>query len=130
MNFMLHFIKKYPLSCILFGCIWYLSFFTPPQTDMEEIPFIDKWVHIAMYSGTCFVLWLEYRRQHLSPDYEKLFFWAWLSPIMMSGIIELLQEYCTSGRRGGDWLDLTANAIGVTLAGLIGLLILRLFPKR
>jgi hypothetical protein len=97
---------------------------------MEEIPFIDKWVHIAMYGGTCFVLWLEYRRQHLSPDYEKLFFWAWLSPIMMSGIIELLQEYCTSGRRGGDWLDLTANAIGVTLAGLIGLLILRLFPKR
>lgn len=130
MEFLSHFIKKYPLSCVLFAVIWYLSFFTPPETELEEVPFIDKWVHIVMYGGTCTVMWLEYRRQHLTADYEKLFFYAWLLPIIMSGIIELLQEYCTGGRRSGDWLDLAANATGVTLAAVIGLLILRLCPKR
>ena len=48
----------------------------------------------------------------------------------MSGIIELFQEYCTGGHRSGDWLDFAANATGVTIAALIGLLILRLSPKR
>ena len=129
MSFLLHFIKKYPVSCILFALIWYLSFFTPPKTDLGEVPFIDKWIHIAMYGGTCLVLWLEYRRNHRKPDFERLFFWAWLSPIIMSGIIELLQEYCTGGRRGGEWLDLAANSTGITLAAILGLLVLRLFPR-
>ena len=56
-------------------------------------------------------------------DYEKLFFWAWLMPVAMSGIIELLQEYCTGGTRSGEWLDLAANSTGITLAAVIGLLI-------
>ena len=51
----------------------------------------------------------------------RLFLWAWLMPIVMSGCIELLQEYCTGGRRSGDWIDLAANATGVTLAALIGM---------
>ena len=88
--------------------------------------FIDKWVHIIMYGGTCLTLWIEYRRSHYYSDYEKLFFWAWLCPILMSGIIELLQEYCTGGRRSGEWLDLAANAAGVTLAAIIGLVILHI----
>ena len=41
----------------------------------------------------------------------------------MSGIIEVLQEYCTE-TRNGDWLDLTANAIGVTLGAVFGLILL------
>lgn len=83
-----------------------------------------------MYGGTFTILWIEYTVKHNKPDYEKLFFWAWLMPIIMSGIIELLQEYCTGGHRNGDWLDFAANATGVTIAALIGLLILRLSPKR
>lgn len=57
------------------------------------------------------------------------FFWAWLAPIMMSGVLELLQEYCTGGHRSGEWLDFAANSTGVSLAGIIGLLILTLRPK-
>ena len=56
---------------------------------------------------------------------ETPLFWAWLAPIAMSGVLELLQEYCTGGHRNGDWLDFAANATGVTLAAVIGLLILR-----
>ena len=123
MKFLSHFIKNYPFACILFALIWYLSFFTPPQTELDNVEFIDKWVHIIMSGSTCLVLWIEYARQHRTPDHEKLFFWAWISPIVMSGIIELLQEYATGGRRSGEWLDLAANSTGITLAAVIGILI-------
>ena len=112
---------KYPFSSVLLMVIWYLSFFTPPKTELDDVAFIDKWVHIIMYGGTCTVLWMEYAHRHKgTADRRKLFLWAWLAPIVMSGCIELLQEYCTGGRRSGDWLDLAANAIGVTLAAGIG----------
>lgn len=130
MRFLLHFIRKYPISCILFALIWYLSFFTPPKTELDDVEFIDKWVHIGMYGFTCLAVWIEYARQHLRPDHEKLFFWAWLSPIVMSGIIELLQEYATGGRRSGEWLDLAANSTGITLAAVIGILIFLVRSKR
>ncbi|WP_253952412.1 hypothetical protein [Xylanibacter muris] len=45
---------------------------------------------------------------------------AWLAPVIMSGAIELLQEYCTNGRRSGDWLDFAANIAGVTIAAVFG----------
>ena len=120
----LHFVRKYPLSCFLFAAIWYLSlFFMAPETPLNSIKLIDKWIHFIMYGGTCSVLWIEYIRQHQKPDYRKLFIWAWVAPIVMSGIIEVLQEYCTE-TRNGDWLDLTANAIGVTLGAVFGLILL------
>lgn len=131
MDYLLHFIKKYPFSVCCIVLIWILSlipFF--PETPLDHVDFIDKWVHIAMYGITFLILWIEYRHQHISPDYEKLFFWAWLAPILMSGLIELIQEYCTGGHRRGDWLDLAANATGVTLAAFIGLIILKVFPKK
>lgn len=115
-----HFVRNYPISCVLFAVIWYLSlFFNAPETPLNNVLLIDKWVHLVMYGGTCGMLWVEYLRQHDRPDFKRLFFWAWIAPILMSGIIELLQEYCTE-KRNGDWLDLTANALGVTLAAIIG----------
>lgn len=120
------FLKRYPVSTVLFLVIWYLSFFTPPTTELDSVAFIDKWAHIAMYGGTCAVLWFEYLKKHGRADRMKLALWAWLAPIVMSGAIELLQAYCTGGRRSGDWLDLAANASGVTLAALIGFLAVRM----
>lgn len=46
---MLYYFRKYPVSLIIVAIIFYLSFFTPPKTDVEEIPYIDKVVHICMY---------------------------------------------------------------------------------
>ena len=130
MNIASHFIKNYPVSCILFAVIWYLSlFFKAPETPLDNVLLIDKWVHLVMYGGTCGVLWIEYFRQHNRPDYGKLFFWAWIAPIVMSGIIELLQKYCTE-TRNGDWLDLTANALGVTLAAIIGATVARVYKGK
>lgn len=123
-------IKHYPFSCILIAAIWYLSLlFNAPETPLDNVLLIDKWVHIVMYGGTFTVLWIEYMRRHQQPNYRKLAIWAFVAPIIMSGILELLQEYCTETRQG-EWLDLLANSIGVALAALIGLTLFRLRARQ
>ena len=42
----------------------------------------------------------------------------------MSGIIEILQEYCTT-YRGGDWFDFLANTCGVIAATAFAWFVLR-----
>ncbi len=115
--------RKYPLSCLCVVIIWILCFCTPPHTPLDNVAFIDKWTHITMYAGTCIVIWYEYLKSHKKLHKKRLFLWAWLAPILMSGAIEILQEYCTNGRRDGDWLDFAANATGATLAAVIGILV-------
>jgi VanZ family protein len=130
MEKLLQYTRKYPISVGCIALIWVLSlapFF--PETPLDDVAFIDKWVHVVMYGGTFTILWIEYSRNHLSADYEKLVFWAWLAPVAMSGAIELIQAYCTGGRRSGEWLDFAANGTGVTLAAAIGLLILAFRPR-
>lgn len=122
------FVRKYPFSLLCVALVWVLSL-TPffPETPLDEVAFIDKWTHLVMYGGTCSVIWWEYLRSHRTLDYEKLFFWAWLMPVLMSGVLELLQEYCTGGHRNGDWVDFAANTLGVTLAVGVGLLMWRAY---
>lgn len=126
---MLYYLKKYPLSLIIVAVIFYLSFFTPPKTDLEEIPNIDKLVHICMYGGLCFILWIEYLRVHRAINWSHIVWGGIAAPIAMSGCIELLQAYCTENR-SGDWLDFLANSIGVGLAALVGYYIVRPFIWR
>ena len=131
MSKIVHFVSRYPLSILCVVLIWILSlmpFF--PETPFDQVEFIDKWTHLVMYGGTCSVIWWEYLRNHQILDGEKLFFYAWLCPVLMSGLLELLQEYCTFGHRNGDWLDFAANTLGVTLGALIGLLMYQLWFKR
>lgn len=121
---MLYYLKRYPLTWLTVIAILYLSFFRPPQTDMEEIPGIDKLAHICMYGGMCFLLWIEYLRSHQTINHIKMLIGSILMPITFSGGIELAQSYFTE-HRGGDWLDLCANTSGILLAALIGYYILR-----
>ena len=121
---MLTYLKKYPLTLLVVAIILYLSFFKPPQTDMETIPGIDKIVHLCMYGGLCFLLWIEYLRTHQSINRPRVFIGGIILPIILSGSIELMQTYCTE-HRGGDWWDFAANTLGVLLAALVGQYILR-----
>ena len=50
---------------------------------------------------------------------------AVLVPILMSGLIEILQATCTGGRRSGDILDFVANSLGVLLGWLLGTTVVR-----
>ncbi len=119
---MLRYLKKYPLSMCIVLIIFYLSFFTPPKTDMGEIPGFDKFAHTCMYGGFCLVIWFEYLRSHRSLNATKMCIWGFIAPILMSGVIELMQA-CTENR-SGEWLDFYANSLGAVLAALIGLNVL------
>lgn len=114
---MIHYIRKYPFSLAIIAVVVYLSFFNPPHTEIESIPNIDKLVHFCMYFAMSGMLWMEFLRSHRT---EKLplrhaVIGAVVCPIVFSGCIELLQEYCTT-YRGGDWMDFAANAAGVLAA--------------
>lgn len=114
---MLYFLKKYPVSLLVILAVIYLSFFRPPSTELSTIPNIDKVVHVCMYFGMSGMLWLEFLRAHRR---ERAPLWhAWvgalLCPVLFSGMVELLQAYCTT-YRGGDWLDFAANTAGALLA--------------
>lgn len=112
-------IRRYPLSLFLTALVLYLSFFPVPHTELEDVPFIDKWVHIVMYGGYTLVMWIEYLRSHARIHFTRTLLGFVIAPVVLSGIIELLQEYCTT-TRSGDWFDLLANALGIVLSALAG----------
>ena len=124
---MLQILKKYPLSLLCIALVWYLSiwFLPPDYIELPSINFLDKWTHFVMYGTLSLTIWYEYRRHHSRPCYRHLFFWGWLAPIAMSGLLELLQEYATV-TRSGEWTDWAANATGATIGSVLGLLLLRL----
>lgn len=114
-------ILHYPLSCICIIAIWILCLIPIPETPLDNISFIDKWTHFVMYGGLCAVLWMEYGHRHLSIDKRKAIVWIVIAPIIMGGLIELAQAYCTSGVRNGDWLDWATDAVGVLIGQVIGI---------
>lgn len=126
---MTQYIKNYPISLLIVIIIGYLSFFSPPKTDLNEIPYLDKVVHICMYGGLSTLLWIEYLLRHRMPDMRHLVVGAIISPIVMSGGIEILQTICTS-TRSGDWLDFIANCTGVIIASLLGHYLWRPFIQK
>lgn len=130
MNYALHLVKSYPVSTFYLIFIWVLCFMTPPSTPLDSVAFIDKWVHVAMYAGTCGTIWYEYLRRHDRVAWTRALALAWLAPMLMSGLIEVLQATCTDGRRSGDWLDFAANCIGATLGLAIGMLLAAYRAKR
>lgn len=114
--------KHYPLSILCILAVWYgCFFFKAPETPLNDVSLIDKWTHMVMYLVTCGAIWWEYLRSHKAVCPVRLTLWAVLAPIAMGGLIEILQAYCTGGRRSGEWLDFVADTLGVVLAACLGL---------
>lgn len=130
MDWMRQKVRRYPVSCIIVMLIWALSFIDVPETPLDDVRLIDKWTHIAMYGGLCLAVWAEYLRCYTMPSRARLLLFAWLVPILMGGAIELLQTYCTAGRRSGDLMDFAANSLGATLAAVIGALAAAYLARR
>ena len=120
---MLQIVRNYPLSMICIALVWYLSiwFMPPEEMELPSINFLDKWTHFVMYGGTCSVIWWEYLRHHDSINWYKVVLLAVVGMILLGGLIELLQAYCTT-TRSGEWFDFWADSIGVLLGAGIGLL--------
>ena len=134
-SFISHFsFRKYPFSLLCLALIFVLSF-TPffPETPLDDIDFIDKWTHFVMYGGTTGVIWWEHLRlctkEARKPDLRALFRWAFVGMIILGGIVELGQAYCTT-TRSGEWLDFLADSIGVLLGNAFGLLMKSAVARR
>ena len=122
MRFLIQIVRKYPFSLFCILLIWVLSL-APyfPETPLDDVVFIDKWTHLVMYGGTCTVIWWEYLRHHDILNRSKLLL-TLVGMILLGGVMELLQAYCTT-TRSGEWLDFWADSIGVLLGYIVGLLI-------
>lgn len=116
-------IRKYPFTLVLVAIIWVLCLIPIPENPLSHVSMIDKWTHLVMYGTLCLVLWCEFTH-HATGRALSTGRWLplWLLPVVMSGIIELVQRYCTGGMRSGEWLDFAANSLGSTLVQPIGYL--------
>ena len=130
----LSFIRVYPLSTLCVLLIFLLSF-TPffPETPLDHVDFIDKYTHFIMYGGTTSVMWWEHlrncRKEARKPNLRALFWVAFVGMILLGGLVELGQAYCTT-TRSGEWLDFFADSIGVLLGTGVGLLLLLYYKNR
>lgn len=111
-------LRHFPFTALCVVLTWYLCLIKPPSLSIPLFSGFDKCVHITMYLGTCSVFWVEYYRRRSPWPPGRLALVAVAAPILMSGLIELAQEYLTT-TRSGDWLDLAANSTGVVLALLL-----------
>lgn len=114
-------VGRYPFSCLCILAIWILCLMPIPETPLSDVPLIDKWTHFVMYGGLCTVIWLEYGWRHKVYAWRTALFWACLMPIVMGGLIEIVQATCTGGNRSGDVIDWLADTVGVVLGQLIGI---------
>ena len=124
-----HILTKYSFSCIIVIGTWILCFMTIPETPLSSVRFIDKWTHSLIYLVLGLSISLEYLRNTKQPSPKFIIVWVWFLPIIMGGLIEVLQSYCTNGNRSGEWLDFFADSIGSTIAVLIGILLVRYRAK-
>lgn len=110
--------------------IWIICLIPIPETPLDNVHLIDKWTHIVMYLVLSSVVGHEYFRANKKENKKttpcQLVLWEWLLPVLMGGLIEIVQATCTNGVRTGDWLDWFADAIGATIGLFFGLLMLRI----
>lgn len=118
------FIRQFPLTLLCCIGIWILCLIPVPETPLEHVRFIDKWAHICMYFALTALFWTECHLHGVGLSKWQCFVWGIVLPILMSGLLELLQAYATT-YRSGDWLDFAANSAGVGLGAVYQLLLSR-----
>ena len=122
-------LTHYRFSCAFIVIIWILCFIPIPDSPLSHVTLIDKWTHTALYIVLGLLILSEQLRAMKKAKLSNLIYWIWLFPIVMGGIIEVLQATCTGGRRSGEWLDFVADGSGSTLALLIGILLAKYYAK-
>ena len=126
---LLLYFRRYPITFLLAFAIVLLSLLPVPDVRVTvEVPLMDKWAHMVMYGVLTLVIWLEYIRVHRQMRGRRLLLMAFLAPIAMGGVLELMQAYLTTCR-SGEWLDFVANSIGAVVGAGCGLLASRLWER-
>ena len=116
-----NYLKRYRFSMLITAAIVVLSLAPMPEMEMlENVSLADKWAHMVMYGVLSLAIWLEYLHSHKQIQPVRITLLAVVMPIMLGGLLEVLQAYATSCR-SGEWLDFVADAVGVAIASLMGL---------
>ena len=130
MKHIIHIIKHFPISIFIMAGIWVICLIPIPETPVSHISMMDKWVHVSVFSILGICLWYEYLKCHKNINKKRLLLFGFLAPLLMGGLIEIVQSTCTGGNRSGDWLDFAADSIGVFLSMIIGILLAKYLSKR
>lgn len=127
----LRYARRYPLSLLCAAVIWAGCLAPLPPHTLPDFRWSDKVAHALMYSVLCGCIWLEHWRANRfsarRATASRLWQWAVVAPAAMSGVIELAQEYLTTGRNG-DWADFAANTLGCLLAAAAGFALRARYP--
>lgn len=107
-------IRKFPFTLALVAGIIVICMIPIPDIPLGEVSMIDKWTHIVMYLVLELVLLVELRRSGLRPGAWEFVALAFVAPLALGGLIELMQAYLTTCR-SGDPLDFLADAIGTAI---------------
>ena len=120
----------YPLSLMTLAAISYLTLFKAQGVvGVELFPHFDKLAHFLMYMFFCTVLWYEYYRTHIKTNHKKVFWGAIISPIIFSGVMEILQSLFTKYRTGDIW-DFLFNTLGVVSAAFFAVYVMKPVMRR
>lgn len=117
---MKRFLRRYPFTTVLVAGIWVLCLIPIPETPLDHVRLIDKWTHITFYIVLSLTAGIEYRRAHRGAGWKRMLVISLLLPVLMGGLIEIVQATCTGGRRSGDWLDFAADGVGAIIGWIIG----------
>lgn len=101
----------------------------PENPPLGDVPLMDKWVHMVMYAGLVFVMWVDHVVRN-----KRAFLWMPCGSMMvyavaLGGLMELVQANLTTCR-SGDWIDFEADAIGVVCGGLLCIYLNTLWKER
>lgn len=114
---MFRILKQYKLTLVAVIVIFILSTVNLPV--FQEAPKFknnDKVVHIILYFGLSFLLYLEYSNDFFSKDKYRYFYLIILFiPLLYGGLIEILQGLFFPPRTAewGDWFaDILGSVLG------------------
>lgn len=97
-------LKNFFPTIFIVVAILYLSLMrVSPRSDMPEVPFGDKIVHVVMYMGLMLVFYFDVYRQNLpKSSFRRSLLYGVFSFGIFGGIVELLQMY---------WHDLSVGRL-------------------
>jgi len=123
-------LKEYLFTSIVTVAIVVLSTIPIPENPpLGDVPLIDKWVHMVMYGGLVFVMWVDHAVRN-----RRGFSWTarvvmLLGAIVLGGAMELVQAYWIPCR-SGEWLDFEADAVGAALGCILCVYLNKLWKGR
>jgi len=121
---------KYWKSILFSLLILYLSFAKPDNfKELPTVKFADKWAHYVIYIVYGLTLIYDYYKANQTKFLTlKFVSICFVFPILMGGLIEILQERYFYPR-SAEWLDWSCDIVGILTAWLVAWL-LRLILKR